>query len=539
MFSLTIVIEVDYGTERPEALHLHPVHAFRRRGELLRVLRRRPSATAGHWPARERSADVYSTVECHQRPRRREERQEKTNHKLKCIFTLKILRNPQLSSLLRRRDRDTEKRTELGAREHTAQHLRGTKQAQRTRKIRPRLSRLSRAPLSVPWTLEEVDRSGERLERAPPRHRQGPQGACLTRQPVRRMRWRPEAVSTTSLSWPTSSSMTASSNSCCMYPAANQPRSPPCSAVSQSECSRASSPISWVPRSMARFHERSSRVASACVRCLMTSPSGSLHDASRREFWCLRRMCVARPMSCGRERPSSASSHSRCASSSGRSRAPTPPPPRRPRVAARPGQGEGQGQLGSGSVGLGSELGLGSGSGFRQRRDHLCRAAVQHERLCRGGVADRRRGAFVEQDDLPVQPAVIVDIALALPDLAASLLRGLVLRGGERARHEHEQVALLCVAHAADAVGGDVVGTPHQAQRRGVTQVDPEHGGRELDGLGAAEAVREAHAARRDSQGRVALRGAELLRDLTLEQGALEVLATRPRAAPRPHRLRT
>ena len=66
-------------------------------------------------------------------------------------------------------------------------------------------------------------------------------------QPVRRMRWRPEAVSTMPLSWPTSSSMTASSNSCCMYPAANQPRSPPCSAVSQSEWTRASSPISCVP----------------------------------------------------------------------------------------------------------------------------------------------------------------------------------------------------------------------------------------------------------------------------------------------------
>ena len=66
-------------------------------------------------------------------------------------------------------------------------------------------------------------------------------------QPVRRMRWRPEAVSTMPLSWPTSSSMTASSNSCCMYPAANQPRSPPCSAVSQSEWMRASSPISCVP----------------------------------------------------------------------------------------------------------------------------------------------------------------------------------------------------------------------------------------------------------------------------------------------------
>jgi hypothetical protein len=97
------------------------------------------------------------------------------------------------------------------------------------------------------------------------------------------MRWRPLSDFTMPDSSPTLSATTASSNGFCMAPGPKSPRSPPALAEEQSLSFAARSANVTLPLLIAsRCPARIAR-ASASVRLLILAPSGSFHDAGRRE----------------------------------------------------------------------------------------------------------------------------------------------------------------------------------------------------------------------------------------------------------------
>mmetsp|Transcript_90711 Transcript_90711/g.256148 ORF Transcript_90711/g.256148 Transcript_90711/m.256148 type:complete len:221 (+) Transcript_90711:207-869(+) len=113
---------------------------------------------------------------------------------------------------------------------------------------------------------------------------------------MRKIMCSPESVDTISESSPTRRAKDASSKAFCIFPRPKEPRSPPFFADPQSECSRAKlsnfarrSPGSRKAANLVRNSARN-LFASSCEHVIL----GSLHEAGRREFACLRIMCNTR-----------------------------------------------------------------------------------------------------------------------------------------------------------------------------------------------------------------------------------------------------
>nr|ACN29072.1 unknown [Zea mays]ACR36669.1 unknown [Zea mays] len=100
----------------------------------------------------------------------------------------------------------------------------------------------------------------------------------------------PLSVSTTSLISPTFRANAAFSKGFCILPLPNEPRSPPRLAELQSEFSAATSSNSRSPETIWSRSARARSAASSRVVAEMATPSGSRHEALRREPSCLIRM---------------------------------------------------------------------------------------------------------------------------------------------------------------------------------------------------------------------------------------------------------
>jgi len=105
--------------------------------------------------------------------------------------------------------------------------------------------------------------------------------------------WTPLSVSTISLISPTLSAYVASSKGFCIWPFPKEPRSPPRLAELQSEYRAAMSSNLALPEVISSRRDLSWETALSLVVLLMMRPSGSFHEAFRREPWCLISICEA------------------------------------------------------------------------------------------------------------------------------------------------------------------------------------------------------------------------------------------------------